>query len=83
MKEIMLTQGQVAIVDDEDFEKEAEAAYDLIDRYLRNNLDDPEYAAMSAALESCYRALLYPQNDRMTAMLGPQKPMKAGEVPDA
>ncbi len=63
--------------------KEAEAAYDQIDRYLRNNLDDSEYADMSAALEHCYRTLLYPQNDRLTAMLGPQKPTKAGEVPDA
>jgi len=41
--------------------KEAEAAYDQIDRYLRNNLDDSEYADMSAALEHCYRTLLYPQ----------------------
>ena len=49
--------------------KEAEAAYDQIDRYLRNNLDDSEYADMSAALEHCYRTLLYPQ-----------KPMSAEEV---
>jgi len=63
--------------------KDAEESYDLIDRYLRNNLDDPEYATMSAALEACYGTLLCPQNDRLTAMLGPQKPTKAGEVPDA
>ena len=60
--------------------KEAEAAYDLIDRYLRNNLDDPEYTTMSAALEACYRTLLCPQNDRLTAMLEPQKVLSAEEV---
>jgi len=41
--------------------KEAEAAYDQVDRYLRNSLDDSEYADMSAALEHCYRTLLSPQ----------------------
>ena len=29
----------------------ANAAYDMIDRYLRNNLDDDDYADYSAALE--------------------------------
>jgi hypothetical protein len=31
-----------------------DAAYDMIDRYLRNNLDDSDYAEYSAALEAVY-----------------------------
>ena len=31
-------------------------AYDTIDRYLRNNLDDSDYAEFSAALETLYAA---------------------------
>ena len=31
--------------------REASAAYDKIDRYLRNNLDDDDYAEYSAALD--------------------------------
>lgn len=33
---------------------ERDAAYDKIDRYLRNNLDDADYANYSAALECVY-----------------------------
>lgn len=33
---------------------EREAAYDQIDRFLRNNLDDDDYATFSAALDSIY-----------------------------
>ena len=33
---------------------ERDAAYDQIDRYLRNNLDDTDYADYSAALERVY-----------------------------
>jgi hypothetical protein len=32
--------------------KERDAAYDLIDRFLRNNLDDTDYAEYSAALDT-------------------------------
>lgn len=31
-------------------------AYDMIDRYLRNNLDDDDYAEYSAALDCIYDA---------------------------
>jgi hypothetical protein len=33
---------------------ERDAAYDRIDRFLRNNLDDADYAEYSAALELVY-----------------------------
>lgn len=33
---------------------EADDAYDKIDRYLRNNLDDSDYAEFSEALEKVY-----------------------------
>jgi len=35
-------------------ENQRSTAYDLVDRYLRNNLDDDDYAAFSAALECLY-----------------------------
>lgn len=35
--------------------KDRGAAYDKIDRYLRNNLNDADYAEMSAALECVWR----------------------------
>jgi hypothetical protein len=34
---------------------DTDAAYDRIDRFLRNNLDDAEYAEYSRALETLYR----------------------------
>jgi hypothetical protein len=34
--------------------QEVDSAYDQIDRYLRNNLDDSDYARYSAALELVY-----------------------------
>ena len=63
--------------------KEAGEAYDQIDRYLRNSLDDSEYADMSAALEHCYGTLLCPQNDRLAAMIVPHRVLSAEEVTEA
>lgn len=37
-------------------DKERDAAYDKIDRFLRNNLDDTDYAEYSEALELVYAA---------------------------
>ncbi len=39
---------------DDAYKERADAAYDKLDHYLRNNLDDADYAEYSEALDRVY-----------------------------
>jgi hypothetical protein len=45
----------------------AKQAYDKIDRFLRNNLDDTDYADFSAALDLVYADTTQPQDAKPVA----------------
>lgn len=42
-------------------------AYDMLDRYLRNNMDDSDYAEYSAALEVVFAAPVSPSREELSA----------------
>lgn len=56
-------------------DSETDAAYDKIDNFLRNNLDDNDYAEFSAALETVFASddaeikRLRAENERLTNTL--------------
>jgi hypothetical protein len=51
-------------------------AYDKIDRYLRNNLNDTDYAEYSDALEEVYSSWCPEKDTAWIAMLGRRVPVE-------